>query len=72
MRLMAQLHVFALRAEGYVTDQCRLVRHAASRRADRGSITIEQVIWAVAIIAIVGIVVTAITSYVTAQAGKIK
>ncbi len=72
MRLTAELHVLALRAEGYVTDQCRLVRRAASDRADRGSITIEQVIWAVAIIAIVGIVVTAITSYVTAQAGKIK
>jgi hypothetical protein len=39
---------------------------------ERGSVTIEQVIWAVAIIAIVAIVVTAITNYVTTQAGKIK
>jgi hypothetical protein len=35
-------------------------------------VTIEQVIWAVAIIGIVAIVVTAITNYVTTQAGKIK
>jgi hypothetical protein len=62
----------ALRAEEYVVGQCRLVRRATGGAAERGSITIEQVIWAVAVIAIVGIVVTAITSYVTAQAGKIK
>ena len=37
----------------------------------RGSVTIEHVLWAVAVIAIVGIVVTAITTYVHAQAGLI-
>jgi hypothetical protein len=42
------------------------------RRSDRGSVTIEQVIWAVALIAIVAIVVTAITNYVTTKAGQIK
>ncbi len=41
-------------------------------RTDRGSVTMEQVLWAVAVIAIVGIVVAAITGYVTSQAGKIQ
>jgi hypothetical protein len=42
------------------------------RRDERGSVTMEQVLWAVAVIVIVGIVVTAITAYVTNQAAKIK
>ena len=33
--------------------------------------TIEQVLWAVAVIAIVGIVVLAVTNYVTTEAAKI-
>ena len=40
--------------------------------ADRGAVTMEMVIWAVAIIGIVGIVVAAITNYVTSKAGSIK
>ncbi len=61
--LAATLHT--LRA--YLTDA------ATSRppRAERGSVTIEQVLWAVAVIAIVGIVVLAVTNYVTSQAAKI-
>jgi heme/copper-type cytochrome/quinol oxidase subunit 2 len=43
-----------------------------ARRNERGSVTTEHVLWAVAVIAIVGIVVAAVTSYVTTQAGKIK
>ena len=43
-----------------------------TRDPDRGSVTIEQVMWAVALIAIVGIVVVAIRSYVTTQAAKIQ
>jgi hypothetical protein len=42
------------------------------QRNERGSVTTEHVLWAVAVIAIVGIVVAAVTSYVTTQAGKIK
>jgi uncharacterized membrane protein len=38
---------------------------------ERGSVTIEYVLWAVAVIAIVAIVVAAVKAYVTAQAGKI-
>ena len=44
-------------------------RHDVS---DRGAVTMEMVIWAVAIIGIVGIVVAAITNYVTSKAGNIK
>ena len=43
-----------------------------ARRNERGSVTTEHVLWAVAVIAIVGIVVAAITSYVKTQAGNIK
>ncbi|GAA5029630.1 hypothetical protein [Actinopolymorpha pittospori] len=39
---------------------------------ERGSETIEKVLWAVAVIAIVAIVVTVIKNYVTSEAGKIK
>ena len=48
---------------------------AASRRRarnGRGSVTTEHVLWAVAVIAIVGIVVAAIKAYVESQAGNIK
>jgi len=43
-----------------------------TRDPDRGSVTIEQVMWAVALIAIVGIVVVAIRGFVTPQAAKIQ
>jgi len=41
------------------------------RRDERGSVTTEHVLWAVAVIAIVGIVVAAVKTYVEIQAGKI-
>ena len=44
----------------------------ARRRREDGSVTIEHVIWAVAFIAIAGIVVAAITAYVQTQAGNIR
>ena len=47
----------------------RVVKH---RRDERGSVTIEQVIWAGAVILIVGIVVAAIRAFVTSEAGKIR
>jgi 4-hydroxybenzoate polyprenyltransferase len=48
-----------------------LHQRASTRPRERGSVTIEQVLWAVAVIAIVGIVVLAITNYVTTEAAKI-
>lgn len=59
--VLLQVTVFA----GY--DELR-----TARRNERGSVTTEHVLWAVAVIAIVGIVVAAVTSYVQAQSGKIK
>lgn len=51
------------------------IRHQAESRLvrdERGSVTTEHVLWAVAVIAIVGIVVAAVKAYVTSQAGNIK
>ena len=43
-----------------------------SARNERGSVTTEHVLWAVAVIAIVGVVVAAVKAYVTSQAGNLK
>ena len=43
----------------------------ARTRTDRGSVTTEHVLWAVAVIAIVGVVVAAVKTYVQNQAGNI-
>lgn len=43
-----------------------------ARRDERGSVTIEQVIWAVALIVIAGTVVAAITAYVDTKKNQIK
>jgi|GEM_PF-1233217 len=43
-----------------------------ARRSERGSVTMEHVLWAVAVIGIVGIVVLAVTSYVTSESAKIR
>ena len=48
-----------------------LVWHGRLKRDERGSVTTEHVLWAVAVIAIVGIVVAAVKTYVEIQAGKI-
>ena len=46
---------------GYLATQLLVLRRA---RSERGSVTIEQVLWAVAVITIVVIVVTAIKTFV--------
>ena len=38
---------------------------------DRGSVTIEQVLWAVAVIGIAAIVITAVTTFVRGKASEI-
>lgn len=58
----------------WILIQLITARAVMERRAtpdERGSVTIEHVVWAVAVIAIVGIVVAAIRAYVTTQAGNI-
>jgi heme/copper-type cytochrome/quinol oxidase subunit 2 len=67
LKLFITLQVTALVVIASMED--RTVKH---RRDERGSVTIEQVIWAGAVILIVGIVVAAISAYVTSEAGKIK
>ena len=54
----------------------RLLRERANHKlirsgSERGSVTIEQVLWAVALIALVGLVVAALTSFVQGEIGKI-
>lgn len=48
------------------------LRGPSRRRVERGSVTTEHVLWAVAVIAIVAIVVAAVKTYVTTQAGNLK
>ena len=50
----------------------KLALEGRARRDQRGSVTTEHVLWAVAVIAIVGIVVAAVKAYVTTQAGNIR
>lgn len=45
---------------------------ALTREPERGSETIEKVLWAVAVIALVAIVVVAIRTFVTNEAAKIQ
>lgn len=67
LKLFITLQVTALAVIASMED-----RIAKYPRDERGSVTIEQVIWAGAVILIVGIVVAAIRAFVTSEAGKIK
>jgi predicted dehydrogenase len=75
--LAATLHILG----DTLTDKAKAALATRPRRnanpgeahvSDRGAVTMEMVIWAVAIIGIVGIVVAAITNYVTSKAGSIR
>ena len=66
-KLLITLQVTAIAVIASMED--RVVKHG---REERGSVNIEQVFWAGAVILIVGIVVAAISAYVTSEAGKIK
>lgn len=71
--LLLQVHFVSAIPTGLHRARDAAAPHRSPRlRTDRGSVTIEQVIWAGAVIVIVGIVVAAITGYVTTQAGKIQ
>ena len=50
---------------------CEQALEAKRRDPERGSVTIEQVAWAAAVIAIVAIAVAAIRAYVTTQVGRL-
>lgn len=65
IHLTATLHVLGLQT----VDRARTT---LTTDRERGNVTIEQVLWAVAIIAVVGIVVAVIRNYVTTQAAQIQ
>jgi hypothetical protein len=64
---LLMLHLLGLR----LTDQLRQPLNAKAEDHERGSVTIEQVAWAAAVIAIVAIAVAAIKAYVTSQVGRL-
>lgn len=68
--LAATLHLLGARLAE--TALQKTTQQKITRDRDRGSVTIEQVMWAVALIAIVGVVVVAIRTFVTTEAAKIQ
>ena len=66
LKLFIALQMAALTSRASLED--RVIR----QRDERGSVTIEQVLWAGAVIVIVGIVVAAIKFFVTSESAKIK
>lgn len=65
--LAATLHTLGATLGESIDEKMRII---AGER-DRGSVTIEQVLWAVAVVGIAAIVVGAITSYVRSKAGEL-
>jgi heme/copper-type cytochrome/quinol oxidase subunit 2 len=70
LQLVVLLHLTLLRTTTRLRDRAHAGTRA--RRSERGSVTTEHVLWAVAVIGIVGIVVAAVKAYVTSQAGSLK
>jgi hypothetical protein len=70
LHLLVLIHLTLARITPTARDRIRSARPAVS--GERGSVTIEHVLWAVAVIAIVGVVVAAVKAYVTSQAGNIR
>jgi hypothetical protein len=64
---LLMLHLLGLR----LSEQLRQALDAKASDPERGSVTIEQVAWAAAVIAIVAIAVAAIRAYVTTQVGRL-
>ncbi|NNG39947.1 hypothetical protein HJ588_11785 [Flexivirga sp. ID2601S] len=68
IQLIATLHTLGARMQNSL-DEARITMRD---NQEEGSVSIESVVWAVAVIAIAGIVVTAITAYVRSKSGDIK
>ena len=64
---LLMLHLLGLR----LSDQLHHAMDSKAEDPERGSVTIEQVAWAAAVIAIVAIAVAAIKAYVTSQVGRL-
>jgi hypothetical protein len=67
-QLLLTLYLSGVRLHTWLEEA---VRRRSKLDPERGSVTIEQVAWAVAVIAIVAIAYAAIKAYVTAQAAKL-
>lgn len=66
-----QLDVLTNQLQHYWTKYRIWSKETAQLHGERGALTVEHVLWAVGVIAIVAIVVGAITAFVTAQAARI-
>lgn len=69
IQLIATLQVLGMQAADYTGSQVDTLRRA---RDERGSVTIEQVLWAVAVIAIVAVVFAAVKTFVEQKSKDIK
>jgi hypothetical protein len=73
IKLFITLNLLGMRLMAPIDRTLGNAHHTLRRRRDeRGSVTIEQVIWAVALIVIAGGVVAAITAYVNSKKDQIK
>ena len=70
IRLVVMLQMLLKDAGSYVDGQHRTLRSAM--KDERGSVTMEQVLWAVAVIALVAIAVAAITSFINTKAAELR
>lgn len=68
IQLVATLHVLGTQVMDYTERQAKVLRAA---RDDRGSVTIEQVMWAAILVALVLGVAAVIRNFVQNEAGKI-
>lgn len=70
IRLVVMLQMLLKDAGSYVDGQHRTLRSAM--KDERGSVTMEQVLWAVAVLAFVAIAVAAITSFITSKTAELR
>ncbi|WP_152186797.1 hypothetical protein [Segeticoccus rhizosphaerae] len=72
--LIATMHTLGAQLQDQLQDNIEGRARAVldERHRDRGSVSMDQVIWAVAVIAIAGVVVAAVTAYVKKKAGQIQ
>jgi hypothetical protein len=68
--LIATMHILGAQLQDQLQERAHTTLE--QRHRDRGSVSMDQVIWAVAVIAIAGVVVAAVTAYVKKKAGQIQ
>ncbi|MBB2892166.1 hypothetical protein [Flexivirga oryzae] len=68
IQLIAAMHTLGARMQNSLDHARTTMRD----NREEGSVSIESVVWAVAVIVIAGIAVAAITAYVRSKSGDIK